>query len=169
MQKVAAHVNEFHRDADSMNRVLEIQKDVHGLVRSHPLLLFTIECTYVFEQPFSLVASSRKFIFEQAATIKTLEEPHWSTRNLYLFSGILITKLRGKEEQKIIRRTIDSTDILLYAKPPSKFSKKTTYVGSVELDHVVLSESKLHVSFSSLLCSPSSLLFSYLFIYIAAL
>ena len=38
MQKVAAHVNEFHRDADSMNRVLEIQKDVHGLVRCPPIL-----------------------------------------------------------------------------------------------------------------------------------
>jgi hypothetical protein len=98
MQKVAAHVNEFHRDAENMNRVLEIQSGVHGI-------------------PFSLVASSRKFIFEQIATIKTLEEPNWNTRNLYLFS-----------------------DILLYAKPPSKFTKKTTYVGCVELDAVSFSD-----------------------------
>jgi hypothetical protein len=38
MQKVAAHVNDFHRDAENMNRVLEIQRVVHGLVR-YALLL----------------------------------------------------------------------------------------------------------------------------------
>jgi hypothetical protein len=37
-------------------------------------------------------------------------------------------------------------DILLYAKPPTKFTKKTTYVGCVELDVVILVERKFSIS-----------------------
>lgn len=44
MQKVATHVNDFHREAENMNRVYEIQRRVHGKVINSFLLV----CYYLF-------------------------------------------------------------------------------------------------------------------------
>jgi len=95
MHEVALHVNEFRRVAENMRRVLDIQRAVHS-------------------KPFSLVQSSRRFLFEIPAIVKSPDDPReWSSRTLYLFS-----------------------DMLMYTRPPSKFNKKNTYVGHIMLSDV---------------------------------
>eukprot|EP01113_Clastostelium_recurvatum_P049650 TRINITY_DN9237_c0_g1_i1.p1 TRINITY_DN9237_c0_g1~~TRINITY_DN9237_c0_g1_i1.p1 ORF type:complete len:701 (+),score=118.47 TRINITY_DN9237_c0_g1_i1:110-2212(+) len=74
MQGVALHVNEFSRESESMNRVVDIQNIISDL-------------------PFPLVTSSRRLCHEGFLLVRASDVPAdkpWSNRQAWLFNDMLL-------------------------------------------------------------------------------